>query len=62
MWEFATANPGYTFLIVLVLVGTVSSLVLIPIKLFFRSRNIKAQGWPPPHLDADGDFKESEDK
>jgi hypothetical protein len=23
-----------------------------------RHRNIKAAGWPPNHLDADGDFKE----
>ena len=23
---------------------------------FLRSRNIKRHGWPPPHLDADGDF------
>lgn len=22
-----------------------------------RSKNIAAKGWPPPHLDADGDFK-----
>lgn len=25
---------------------------------WLRSRNIKHQGWPPSHLDADGDFKE----
>lgn len=24
---------------------------------FFRSRNVKNAGWPPPHLDADGDWK-----
>ena len=24
---------------------------------WLRSRNIKNHGWPPPHLDADGDFK-----
>lgn len=23
---------------------------------WLRSRNIKAAGWPPPHLDVDGDF------
>lgn len=23
---------------------------------WLRSRNIKHHGWPPPHLDADGDF------
>jgi hypothetical protein len=25
-------------------------------KYWLRSRNIKHHGWPPPHLDADGDF------
>jgi hypothetical protein len=25
-----------------------------------RSKNIAAQGWPPEHLDADGDFKKTE--
>ena len=25
-----------------------------------RSRNIREQGWPPPHLDADGDWKKQE--
>lgn len=25
---------------------------------FFRHRNINKHGWPPPHCDADGDYKE----
>jgi hypothetical protein len=24
---------------------------------FLRNRNIKRHGWPPPHIDADGDWK-----
>lgn len=27
---------------------------------WIRSRNIKNAGWPPSHLDGDGDFKEIE--
>jgi hypothetical protein len=27
-------------------------------KFLLRARNIEAQGWPPPHLDADGDFRQ----
>lgn len=27
---------------------------------FLRYKNIKNQGWPPPHCDADGDFKKEE--
>lgn len=26
-----------------------------------RSRNIKHAGWPPPHLDADGGWKDDDD-
>jgi hypothetical protein len=35
--------------------------LVLPFKLvnrFIRSRNIKNQGWPPSHLDADGAFKD----
>lgn len=28
----------------------------------WRHLNIRKSGWPPPHLDADGDFKPKEDK
>jgi len=27
---------------------------------WIRHRNIVAKGWPPPHLDADGDFQSRE--
>ena len=36
------------------------ALVTWPMRLLnrmIRSRNIREKGWPPPHLDADGDFK-----
>lgn len=29
---------------------------------FIRHLNIRAQGWPPAHLDADGDFKPEKEK
>jgi hypothetical protein len=28
---------------------------------YIRSRNIRARGWPPAHLDADGDFNTNTD-
>lgn len=51
MIEFAKANPGIALLIVWVLAWAAT----VPFRLFFRHLNIKAHGWPPPHLDADGD-------
>jgi hypothetical protein len=40
-----------------ILVSIPVELVFKTIKLFVRRSNIKARGWPPAHLDADGDFK-----
>jgi len=30
-------------------------------KYFMRHLNIRSQGWPPAHLDADGDFQKEDD-
>lgn len=66
MWEFATANPGYAFLIVL----TIAWAVVQPFRYAFavynrtiRARNIAAHGWPTAPIDADGDvvYPENED-
>ena len=41
----------------------VYNLTLMPFRLVnraIRSRNIRERGWPPPHLDADGDFKKDD--
>lgn len=55
-------DPGAIVIILVVLAITLCSLVntLIcrPIRLFFRSQNIKNAGWPPSHCDADGDAVE----
>lgn len=34
---------------------------LVPNRII-RHLNIRARGWPPEYLDADGDFKEKENK
>lgn len=33
--------------------------IVQPFRLWFRSRNIRAHGWPPSYLDADGDRHKS---
>lgn len=35
--------------------------VVIAIALPFRAMNIRRHGWPPEHLDADGDYKKPQD-
>lgn len=56
---FMGEHPFITLLLVIVL----SQLILAPFRLMkrqIRSRDIRAKGWPPAHVDADGDFKDEE--
>lgn len=58
MWQFMSEHPTAAFFIAWVLAWAFVS----PFRLYFRSRNIQAQGWPPDHLDADGDMHRRECK
>lgn len=58
--KFIADNPITAIILALIIAST----IVAPFKYAFsaynrtlRSRNILAQGWPPEHLDADGDFK-----
>ena len=59
-YAFAAEHPWLAlFLMICVLNG-----FAVPFKFagffwnrYLRSKNIAARGWPPAHLDADGDFK-----
>lgn len=51
VWDFADRNPWTAFFLACIFAW----MVVTPIRLYFRSRNIAASGWPPVHLDADGD-------
>jgi len=64
MWEFADHNTFMALLMVVVLACAAVSPFFFAFCAYnqtLRSRNIIARGWPPPHLDADGDFKEEEE-
>lgn len=63
-WEFAMEHWFITFLLV---GGAVSGVVGILYAVLFRlpnrlirHLNIRKAGWPPPHVDADGDFKKKD--
>lgn len=60
MWEFANHNPGAAFLIFCVAAWIVTRPFWLANR-WLRSRNIVAQGWPPKHLDADGDQHGADD-
>lgn len=53
-YQFAGSHPFLTFM----LAWFAYEVAIYPFKLvnrWIRSRNIKNAGWPPAHLDADGD-------
>ena len=59
-YDFAGAYPVLVFFLALlfvVMVGTVSRGVLSIFTRAIRHLNIRKAGWPPAHLDADGDWK-----
>lgn len=64
IWQFCDKNP----FLALALFFLAACAAEAPFKFGFRawkmscrSRNIAAQGWPPAHLDADGDFRPETD-
>ena len=57
IYDFMSDSPFLTFFLALVTLWIVEALLKYCINRPLRSRNIKLHGWPPEHLDADGDFK-----
>jgi hypothetical protein len=65
---FCNVHPVAGFFILFFLGVFAVAFVSLPFNFIFkmynrtiRSRNICAKGWPPSHLDADGDFKKEEE-
>lgn len=64
MEDFALQHPWMTFGIVVIALFVVADIVNTPFRMWswwLRSQNIRAAGWPPEHLDADGDFRTVEE-
>jgi hypothetical protein len=56
LYRFAGNNPWLAFFLALI----AGNIVIYPLKLvnrWIRHRNIVAAGWPPFHLDGDGDTR-----
>jgi len=60
-YVFADGNPYLAFFVTGAAVSSLSATVVMPFKFYFRHRNIKTSGWPPVHLNADGDFLGADD-
>ena len=65
LYQFLTDRPIISLLVLWLICETIFKLGHLPVLLGnrgLRHLNIRKQGWPPPHCDADGDAVETETK
>lgn len=62
IYEFMNSNPILTFFMACMIYYTIRTLLFVLPNRICRHKNILRHGYPPPHCDADGDFKMIEDK
>lgn len=55
--QFMSESPLLTFFLALIATNTLFKIW----NRLMRCLNIRKHGWPPPHCDADGDFKPAPD-
>ena len=63
LFQFASENPGISVLIIMLAfftIGNIGDTVFRCYNRTIRGFNIRRHGWPPPHCDADGDFRPEE--
>ena len=58
MWELISDSPWISFFLAVIVLQFTISLV----NRIMRHWNIRKHGYPPPHCDADGDFKKVEEE
>lgn len=57
VFQFMSDSPWLTFFLACLVVHSVCELLFRSWNRLMRHLNIRKAGWPPAHLDADGDFK-----
>jgi hypothetical protein len=58
IYQFMCGSPWLTFFLACI-IGEVSVRIVVCLpNRILRHRNISKHGYPPPHCDADGDFRE----
>ena len=58
LFKFASDNPWLTFFLAVITAEVIVRVVVNLPNRILRHWNIHKHGYPPPHCDADGDFKE----
>jgi hypothetical protein len=59
-WDFANQHANEAVCVLLILVPIVAYEMVVLVKSVLRHWNIHKHGYPPPHCDADGDFRDEE--
>ena len=57
LYQFMTASPWLSGFIAFILIVFTATVIQGIVKIIGRQRNIYKHGWPPPHCDADGEFR-----
>lgn len=55
---FCGEHPLFSLLVICALLSLIGSVLINLPNQILRHWNIRKHGYPPPHCDADGDFKE----
>ncbi len=61
IYEFMDNSPTLTFFLALILGEVVVRTMCTLPNRILRHWNIRKHGYPPPHCDADGDFREKDE-
>lgn len=56
IYEFMSGSPWLSFFLACLILLFATRLVFLCWNRLLRHLNIRKAGWPPAHLDADGDF------
>lgn len=59
-FDFGRDQPWLAFFLICASYYLLKFVITTPMRMlnrWCRHKNIAAKGWPPPHLDADGDWK-----
>lgn len=60
--NFMGEHPVLAFFLMLIILHAFVEYPLSIVNRWIRHRNIVARGWPPEHLDGDGDWKKEDTK
>lgn len=58
--QFMSDSPWLTFFLAVIAREAILHIALVLPNRILRHLNIRKHGYPPPHCDADGDFREDE--